>query len=80
MLLREIKTIDTNLIISQIKDKIANYPSNSLSKRDVVESFDLGIDPKYEDVEKFLKEINTAVFDAIKKVYSKSKGKFNQKG
>lgn len=76
MLLREIKTLDTNLIISQIKDKIANYPVNSLSRREVVESFDLGVTPKNEDIEKFLTEVNVAVFDAIKKVYSRNKRKF----
>jgi len=60
----EIPTLDTDKLINNILAGYANYPKNSLSKREIVESITID-HVSLEDAKKFCDELNAEVTKTI---------------
>ena len=67
-----IKTLDTEKFFADLKAKIDKHPKGSLSKREVLESINLG-DMSFEEAQKIADELNSSVTKAILNFKSKLK-------
>lgn len=75
LMTNHIPTLDTDKLMSDIMAKIATYPKNSLSAREVVESVNLG-EMSYEEAMKIADSLNKEVTSTIQNFTAKiSKGK-----